>query len=121
MFDCRSTKKKKKHDTTPQTPLFVGLVAAVVGAVWYLRKRATQNQGTTKPSTTRSAFKFPEPTKQSGLPRNSKSSNNKKKSKAKRRAEKAQKKADKYVECRFAMYSLVYLTMYLIVQGKGID
>lgn len=87
-------------------------MAAVVGAVWYLRKRATQNQGTTKPSTTRSAFKFPEPTKQSGLPRNSKSSNNKKKNKAKKRAEKAQKKAEKYVEDCFVMYSLVCLTMY---------
>lgn len=89
-----SSKKKKKHDTSPQTPLFVGLVAAVVGTVWYLRKRAKKESEGTKKST-RSAFKFPDATKQSSLPRNSKSTNNKKKNKAKRRAEKAQKKAEK--------------------------
>jgi len=74
-------------------------VAAVVGAVWYLRKRAKESDGTRKSGATRSAFKFPDATKQSGLPRNSKSTNNKKKNKAQKRAEKAKKKAEKYVAC----------------------
>lgn len=112
--DKRKKKKKAKKtvDTSPSTPLFVGLVAAVVGTVWYLRKRAqnTGGRNSTSSTSTRSAFKFPDTaTQQSGLPRHSKSSNNKK-NKARRRAEKAQKKAEKYVG-RTHWYTTYYVFM----------
>jgi hypothetical protein len=101
---CR--KKKSVKTSSTQTPLFIGLVAAAVGAVWYLRKRqqGDSSSGSKKgsrakkggESETRSAFKFPDAKKKAAstnLPRNKTN----KKNKAKRRAEKAQKKADKYV------------------------
>lgn len=101
---CR--KKKSANTASTQTPLFIGLVAAAVGAVWYLRKRqeGESSGGRIKASRakkggeseTRSAFKFPDVKKKAAannLPRNKTN----KKNKAKRKAEKAEKKADKYV------------------------
>ncbi|KAI8105879.1 hypothetical protein M9434_000458 [Picochlorum sp. BPE23] len=107
MPSASSTQKRKKKSvktSSTQTPLFIGLVAAAVGAVWYLRKRqqGDSSSGSKKgsrakkggDSETRSAFKFPDAKKKAAstnLPRNKTN----KKNKAKRRAEKAQKKADK--------------------------
>lgn len=104
MLLCR---KKKSVDTSPQTPLFIGLVAAAIGAVWYLRKKSSSNTTKGKKKKTSeskgSAFKFPDVNKKAtNLPRNKTN----KKNKAKRRAEKAQKKADK---CVFALFSLQHV------------
>lgn len=91
------TKKKKNVDTSPNTPLFVGLVLAAVGGLWYLKNRRSSGDEKKKKkkdntSTSGSAFRFPNEVKKNGaLPRNKTN----KKNKAKRRTEKAQKKAEK--------------------------
>lgn len=92
----QNTKRKKKVDTSPNTPLFIGLVLAAVGGLWYLKKRSSGDDKKKKDtkSTSGSAFRFPNEVKKNGaLPRNKTN----KKNKAKRRTEKAQKKAEKKV------------------------
>ena len=93
----KTKKKKKKVDTSPNAPLFIGLVLAAVGGLWYLKKRSSGDDKKKKKdtrSTSGSAFRFPNEVKKSGaLPRNKTN----KKNKAKRRTEKAQKKAEKKV------------------------
>eukprot|EP00889_Picochlorum_renovo_P001637 jgi/Picre1/28667/NNA_004067.t1 len=86
MPSASSTQKRKKKSvktSSTQTPLFIGLVAAAVGAVWYLRKRqqGDSSSGSKKGSRAKRVENLRQGTN--------------KKNKAKRRAEKAQKKADK--------------------------
>jgi hypothetical protein len=100
-----SSRKKSKKSTssrreTVPTPLFVGLVAAAIGAVWYMRKkRDGGGKGSGKKGGSgaggRSAFKFPDG--KAGYGRNGGKVAPPKGKKARARAKKAEKaeKAEK--------------------------
>ncbi len=106
-FPYRRKKSKSKSSTTGtvSTPLFVGLIAAAIGVVWYMRrKRDGAGKGSGKKGGSgaggRSAFKFPDG--KAGYGRNGGKVAPPKGKKAKARAKKAEKaeKAEKAAKAK---------------------